>query len=91
MIKNSNKLIKILIAVSLLNLLECYNNGGLITQNSKIPSFKYTGCYNDKREERDISEKDFSFITKYNKSLPTVELCVSLCHSHGFKVAGVQA
>ncbi len=57
----------------------------------ELPRFKYLGCFNDKREQRDIDEKDFSLITKYNKSIPTVVLCTSMCYKNGFKYAGVQA
>jgi hypothetical protein len=56
-----------------------------------IPSFNYIGCFSDKRELRDLGDKDFTFITKYNKSMPTVELCVLLCSQDGFSFAGVQA
>lgn len=55
------------------------------------PTFTYLGCFNDKRELRDIADKDFSFVTKYNKTMATVELCVNLCAVNGFKVAAVQA
>jgi hypothetical protein len=73
-----------------------YNiNGNMINSNLKEakikPVFSYVGCYNDRRESRDINEKDFSFITKYNKSIPTVELCVQLCANDFFTIAGVQA
>lgn len=55
------------------------------------PVFSYVGCFNDRRESRDISEKDFSYITKFNKSIPTVELCVQLCAQDGYTIAGIQA
>ena len=58
---------------------------------SHKPIFSYIGCFADKREMRDIGEKDFTFLTKYNKSMPTVELCVLLCSQDGFRFAGVQA
>jgi hypothetical protein len=55
------------------------------------PIFSYVGCYNDRRENRDIGEKDFSYITRFNKSIPTVELCIILCAQEGYKFAGIQA
>ena len=55
------------------------------------PIFSYVGCFNDRREARDIGEKDFSFITKYNKSVPTVEMCVQLCAKDYYQIAGIQA
>lgn len=58
---------------------------------SSRPTFTYVGCYNDRRDFRDIDGKDYSFITKFNKSMPTVELCVSLCAQEGYSVAGVQS
>ena len=59
-------------------------------QETKV-IFNYIGCYRDKRESRDINERDFSYITKFNKSIPTVEICVQLCSKEAFKFAGVQA
>ena len=55
------------------------------------PAFTYLGCFNDRRELRDIADKDFTVVTKYNKTMPTVELCVNLCAANGFKIAAVQA
>lgn len=55
------------------------------------PIFSYVGCFADKRESRDIHEKEYTFITKFNKTMPTVELCVNLCAQDGFSVAGIQA
>ena len=55
------------------------------------PIFSYVGCFNDRREARDIGEKDFSFITKYNKTIPTVEMCVQLCAKDYYQIAGIQA
>ena len=55
------------------------------------PVFSYVGCYNDRRESRDINDKDFSYLTKLNKTLPTVEFCVQLCAQDGYKIAAVQA
>jgi hypothetical protein len=76
----------IFICLSLARFHDCLN-----VNKFELPSFKYLGCFNDKREQRDIIDKDFSFITKYNKSIPTVELCTSMCFKNGFKYAGVQA
>ena len=75
------------------------NNNNLLNANLNFyneiprakPTFSYVGCYNDRRESRDISEKDFSYITKYNKSIPTVELCVQLCANDYYTIAGIQA
>lgn len=64
-------------------------NGAVATHNR--PMFSYIGCFADKRELRDIGDKDFTFITKYNKTMPTVELCVYLCSQDGYNFAGVQA
>ena len=55
------------------------------------PVFSYVGCFNDRRDSRDIGEKDFSYVTKFNKSIQTVELCVQLCAKEGLNVAGIQA
>lgn len=55
------------------------------------PIFSYVGCFNDRRELRDVGDKDYTFITKFNKSLPTVELCVLLCAQDGYSIAGIQA
>ena len=55
------------------------------------PIFSYVGCFADRREARDIFDKEYTYITKFNKTLPTVELCVNLCAQDGFSVAGVQA
>ena len=66
------------------------NNNNLNKFNFK-PVFSYVGCYNDRRDSRDIGEKDFSFITKFNKTIPTVELCVHLCAKEGLNIAGIQA
>jgi hypothetical protein len=59
--------------------------------NGNRPIFSYLGCFSDKRELRDLGDKDFTFVTKYNKSMPTVELCVYLCSQDGYNFAGVQA
>jgi hypothetical protein len=53
--------------------------------------FSYVGCFNDRREFRDINQKDYSVITKFNKTIATVELCVHLCGKDGYRYAGVQA
>ena len=63
----------------------------IVATSSYMPVFSYIGCYNDRRELRDINEKDFSYLTKINKTMPTVELCVSLCAQDGYKIAGIQA
>ncbi|CAF0728575.1 unnamed protein product [Brachionus calyciflorus] len=55
------------------------------------PIFSYVGCFADRREARDIYEKEYTYITKFNKTLPTVELCVNLCAQDGYTVAGIQA
>lgn len=55
------------------------------------PIFSYVGCFADRRESRDIYEKEYTYITKFNKTMPTVELCVNLCAQDGYSVAGVQA
>lgn len=55
------------------------------------PIFSYVGCFNDRRELRDVGDKDYTFITKFNKSIPTVELCVLLCAQDGYSIAGIQA
>ena len=76
-----------------------YNNNNNNNNNNNVntnkfnfkPVFSYIGCYNDRRDSRDIGEKDFSYITKFNKTLPTVELCVHLCAKEGLNVAGIQA
>jgi hypothetical protein len=68
------------------------NNNNVNTNKFNFkPVFSYIGCYNDRRDSRDIGEKDFSYITKFNKTLPTVELCVHLCAKEGLNVAGIQA
>ena len=67
------------------------SNGNNINKFNFKPVFSYVGCYNDRRDSRDIGEKDFSYITKFNKSMPTVELCVQLCAKEGYTVAGIQA
>jgi hypothetical protein len=66
------------------------NNNNNINNNDRI-EFTYLGCFNDKKEERDVNERDFSYITKFNKTVPTVELCVSWCASHNFRIAAIQA
>jgi hypothetical protein len=66
------------------------NNNNNINNNDRI-EFTYLGCFNDKKEERDVNERDFSYITKFNKTVPTVELCVSWCSSHNFRIAAIQA
>lgn len=82
---------KIFLCLNLANVSRCYDASNKIGSIQTIPEFEYLGCFADKREHRDIAEKDFSFITKYNKSKPTVELCAGLCASEGFKIAAVQA
>ena len=67
------------------------NNNNNINKFNFKPVFSYVGCYNDRRDSRDIGETDFSYITKFNKSIPTVELCVHLCAKEGYTVAGIQA
>lgn len=63
--------------------------GGGLYMNK--PMFSYVGCFNDRRELRDVGDKDYTFITKFNKSIPTVELCVLLCAQDGYSIAGIQA
>lgn len=71
---------------------ENLNEKPLKTSNSfNKPIFSYVGCFADRRESRDINEKEYTFITKFNKTMPTVELCVNLCAQDGYSVAGVQA
>jgi len=67
------------------------NNNMNVNKFNFKPMFSYVGCYNDRRDSRDIGEKDFSYITKFNKTIPTVELCVQLCAKEGLNVAGIQA
>lgn len=64
------------------------NSGGYYFNK---PIFSYVGCFNDRRELRDVGDKDYTFITKFNKSIPTVELCVLLCAQDGYSIAGIQA
>jgi hypothetical protein len=89
------ELISILFTLlSCLKIFDCFNfYQTKPDENSLVngPSFIYLGCYNDRKASRDINEKDFSYVTKFNKTLPTVELCVGLCAAHGFKIAAVQA
>lgn len=67
------------------------NNEDYVASGGQQPLFSYLGCFNDRKEDRDINEKDFSYVTKFNKTIPTVELCVSLCAEHGYKIVGIQA
>lgn len=69
------------------------NNNNAIESNYYLnkPIFSYVGCFNDRRELRDVGDKDYTFITKFNKSIPTVELCVLLCAQDGYSIAGIQA
>ena len=67
------------------------NSGGGNGYYLNKPVFTYVGCFNDRRELRDVGDKDYTFITKFNKSLPTVELCVLLCAQDGYSIAGIQA
>lgn len=85
-------LVRIFLILSLANLYMGYQLPQAVARVGLLkPKFSYLGCFNDKRELRDIADKDFSFVTKYNKTIPTVELCVNLCAVNGFKVAAVQA
>lgn len=81
--------------VSCFNLFEKTQQKFLLKSNDDFrstgPVFSYLGCFNDRKDDRDINERDFSYITKFNKTLPTVELCVSLCAENGFKIVGIQA
>ena len=93
----------LLIAIVLLNfeMLTCFNfyqqQQPILFKNNddyvgaQQPVFTYLGCYNDRKDVRDIYEKDFSYVTKFNKTIPTVELCISLCAEHGYKIVGIQA
>lgn len=57
----------------------------------KSVSFTYLGCYNDRKEARDVYEKDYTRITKLNNSVAIVEICVRLCVMANYKYAAIQS
>ena len=80
--------------VLLPNYINSMNGRSLLTSfdsHNGLGNFEYLGCFNDKRESRDLNEADYSSITKHNKSMSTVEFCILLCSKSKFKYAGVQA
>jgi hypothetical protein len=54
-------------------------------------NFTYLGCYKDRKDLRDVYEKDYTRVTKLNNSYAIVEICVRLCAMANYKYAAVQS
>ena len=54
-------------------------------------NFTYLGCYKDRKDLRDVYEKDYTRVTKLNNSYAIVEICVRLCAMANYKYAAIQS
>jgi hypothetical protein len=64
----------------------CYTRAQYARSN-----FTYLGCYNDRKDLRDVYEKDYTRVTKLNNSYAIVEICVRLCSMASYKYAAIQS
>ena len=54
-------------------------------------NYTYLGCYNDRKDMRDVYDKDYTRVTKLNNSYAIVEICVRLCAMANYKYAAIQS